>query len=294
MPPENTNSNTTQQPDTRSLWEDAWRRLRKNKLALAGLVYIVIFMLLCLLGPWIAPDHTGQDLTQTYAPPSSEHWLGTDALGRDLLSRILFGGKISLMVGVVATTVSLTIGVIYGIVSGYFGGKTDRIMMRIVEIMYALPFAIFIILLTVILGRELWLIFFAIGAVEWLTMARIVRGQVLALKVQEFVQAARTLGQTTPRIMMKHLLPNLMGTIIVYATLTFPAVMLLESFISFLGLGVQVPDTSLGLLIKDGAEAMGEYPWLLIYPSIIFSLTLFALNFLGDGLRDALDPRAEK
>ena len=276
-----------------SLWSDAWRRLRSNRPALAGLIFILVVGTICALSPLLAPyPFEATNLSLGPTSPSSEHWLGTDTLGRDLISRMLYGGRISLLVGLLATLVSLTIGVSYGLISGFAGGWTDRIMMRLVEIIYSMPFTIFVILLTVVFGRNIVLIFVAIGTVEWLTMARIVRGQALSLKVQEFVQASRALGQSRRKIITKHLLPNILGTIIVYATLTIPSVMLLEAFVSFLGLGVQPPMTSWGILIKEGADAMEAYPWLLIFPSIVFSLTLFSLNFLGDGLRDAFDPRA--
>lgn len=282
-------------PFAKSLWTDAWYRLCRNKAALAGFGYIAVMAMLCASAPVLAPyafESTNLDLGAT--PPSFEHWLGTDVLGRDLLSRLLYGGRISLMVGVLATLVSLSIGVSYGLVSGFAGGWVDSVMMRMIEIIYSLPFTIFVILLTVVFGRSIFLIFIAIGAVEWLTMARIVRGQALSLKVQEYVLAARALGQSPGKIITRHLLPNMLGPVIVYATLTIPSVMLLEAFVSFLGLGVQAPMTSWGILIKDGADAMEQYPWLLISPSLAFSLTLFSLNFLGDGLRDALDPRSSQ
>ncbi|WP_343075476.1 ABC transporter permease [Ruficoccus amylovorans] len=277
----------------RSLGQDAWERLRANRMAMAGLAFTVLVTLACIIGPWLLPHAPDtQNLALGASGPGAEHWLGTDTLGRDLLARILSGGRVSLLVGAVATTVALVIGVSYGIVSGYAGGRTDRLMMRFVEIIYSMPFTVFVIILMVVFGRHLWLIFVAIGAVEWLTMARIVRGQVLGLKEQAFIQAARSLGQDHISIMRKHLLPNLLGVITVYATLTVPGVMLLEAFISFLGLGVQPPQTSWGDLIRAGAESMEEYPWLLIFPSLFFSATLFSLNFLGDGLRDALDPKS--
>jgi oligopeptide transport system permease protein len=278
-----------------SPWHDAWLRLRRNRLAVAGGVTLAILAAACVLGPLISPyDYADQNLDNTFAPPGAAHWLGTDQLGRDLLVRVLYGGRISLGVGLCATFVALTIGVIYGAVAGYVGGRTDAVMMRIVDIIYALPFTIFVILLMVFLGRNIVLLFVAIGAVEWLTMARIVRGQIMSLKKMEFIEAARSLGYGNRRIIFRHLLPNAMGPIIVYATLTIPAVMLLEAFLSFLGLGVQPPMSSWGTLIKDGAEKMEEYWWLLVFPGALFSLTLFSLNFLGDGLRDALDVRAAK
>ena len=241
--------------------------------------------------PWLGGDPTRAELTQVLEPPSAEHWLGTDIFGRDLLTQIMYGGRISLAVGFVATAVALVIGVTWGAVAGYVGGRVDAVMMRLVDILYALPFMIFIVLLMVVFGRNLLLLFLAIGAVEWLTMARIMRGQVQSLRQQEFVEAAVSLGLSPATIVRRHLVPNALGPIIVYTTLTIPSVMLLEAFLSFLGLGVQPPATSWGLLISYGAETMEEYPWLLIFPGAALTLTLFALNFLGDGLRDALDVR---
>jgi oligopeptide transport system permease protein len=278
-----------------SPWHDAWLRLRRNRLAVTGGVILALLTVACVAGPWISPyGYADQNLENTFAPPGAAHWLGTDQLGRDLLVRVLFGGRISLGVGLCATVVALTIGVVYGAVAGWVGGRTDAVMMRIVDIIYALPFTIFVILLMVFFGRNIVLLFVAIGAVEWLTMARIVRGQIMSLKKMEFIEAARSLGFGNRRIIFRHLLPNALGPIIVYATLTIPAVMLLEAFLSFLGLGVQPPMSSWGTLIKDGAEKMEEYWWLLVFPGALFSLTLFSLNFLGDGLRDALDVRAAK
>jgi len=277
-----------------SLWSDAWHRLRKNRLAVFGGVILLTLSLLCLLGPIFSQSYQEQNLDLGATAPSAAHWLGTDTLGRDLLSRILYGGRISLTVGLVATFVALSIGVTYGAVAGFFGGKIDTVMMRIVDILYALPFTIFVILLMVFFGRNIFLLFFAIGAVEWLTMARIVRGQVLSIKKMEYIEAARSLGFGRRRIIFRHVIPNILGPIIVYATLTIPAVMLLEAFLSFLGLGVQPPMSSWGVLIKDGAEKMEEHWWLLVLPGSVFSLTLFSLNFLGDGLRDALDVRSSK
>jgi oligopeptide transport system permease protein len=277
-----------------SLWSDAWHRLRKNKLALFGGVLLVVLALLCGIGPFFAQSYQEQNLYLGATPPSAQHLLGTDTLGRDLFARILYGGRISIMVGLVATLVALTIGVTYGAVAGFFGGKIDSVMMRIVDIMYALPFTIFVILLMVFFGRNIFLLFFAIGAVEWLTMARIVRGQIMSIKRMEYIEAARSLGLGKRRIIFRHMIPNVLGPIIVYTTLTIPAIMLLEAFLSFLGLGVQPPMSSWGTLIKDGAEKMEEFPWLLIFPGTVFSLTLFSLNFLGDGLRDALDVRSAK
>ena len=274
---------------------DALHRLQQNRLAVIGGVMLLVLAVLCIAGPWfLRATYQEQNLDLGATGPSAAHWLGTDTLGRDLLVRLLYGGRISLGVGLCATFVALTIGVVYGAVAGYVGGKADAVMMRLVDIIYALPFTIFVILLMVFFGRNIVLLFVAIGAVEWLTMARIVRGQIMALKKMEFIEAARALGYSHRRIIFRHLLPNALGPIIVYTTLTIPGVMLLEAFLSFLGLGVQPPMSSWGTLIKDGAEKMEEFWWLLVFPGGIFSLTLFSLNFLGDGLRDALDVRAAK
>ena len=278
-----------------SLWHDAWLRLRKNKLAVFGMGSLVIVTVACLAGPWLSPyGYEEQNLDLGAVAPDARHWLGTDTLGRDLLVRLLCGGQVSLGVGLAATFVALAIGVIYGAVAGFFGGKLDALMMRGVDIMYSLPFMVFVILLMVLFGKNIVLLFVAIGAVEWLTMARIVRSQVMAMKKMEFIEAARSLGFGRRRIIFRHILPNILGPIIVYTTLTIPGVMLLEAFLSFLGLGVQPPRSSWGVLINDGQQKMEEFPWLLIFPGALFSLTLFSLNFLGDGLRDALDVRSSK
>jgi oligopeptide transport system permease protein len=281
--------------DGASLWHDAWLRLRKNHAAVTGGVVLVIMVVLAILTPWIAPyGYEAQNLDLGATPPSAAHWLGTDIFGRDLLTQILYGGRISLAVGFIATAVALVIGVTWGAVAGYVGGRIDSVMMRFVDILYALPFMIFIILLMVVFGRNILLLFLAIGAVEWLTMARIMRTQVQSLRQQEFVEAAVSLGLPPSAIIFKHIIPNALGPIIVYTTLTIPSVMLLEAFLSFLGLGIQPPQTSWGLLISYGAETMEEYPWLLIFPGMALTITLFSLNFLGDGLRDALDVRGSK
>jgi oligopeptide transport system permease protein len=282
-----------------SFWADARRRLFKNKLAIFGGIVVLVLAVVCFSEPLLCPGVVGftyeqQNLAVGPTPPSAQHWLGTDPLGRDLLARLLYGGKISFMVGVCATLVSLTIGVLYGAISGFVGGKLDTVMMRIVDILYSLPFVIFVILLMVFFGQNIILLFIAIGAVSWLTMARIVRGQVMSLKQREFVEAAHALGLSRRRIILRHIIPNLLGPIIVFTTLTIPDVILLESFLSFLGLGVQPPHSSWGVLIKEGAEVMEEYPWLLLYPGAVMALTLFSFNFLGDGLRDALDVRGSK
>ena len=279
----------------RTLWRDAWARLSKNTLALLGLITLAFLSVIAFLTPWIAPyGYEEQNLILGASSPSYQHLLGTDIFGRDMLTRIMYGGRTSLLVGFIATSVALLIGVSWGAVAGYVGGKLDAFMMRLVDILYALPFMIFIILLLVVFGRNLLLLFFAIGAVEWLTMARIVRGQVMTLKKQEFVEAAHSLGLPRHTIIIRHIVPNAIGPIIVYATLTVPNVMLLEAFLSFLGLGIQPPQSSWGLLINYGVETMEEYPWLLVFPGLALTITLFALNFLGDGLRDALDPKISK
>lgn len=289
-----------------SLWKDAWLRLSRNRLAVVCGCLVLFLALICLLGPvFSSNDYREINPPGSYQPPSVDHWFGTDRLGRDLFVRTLIGGRVSLAVGLCATFVSLSIGVAWGAIAGFHGGKLDAAMMRIVDILYALPFTIFVILLMVFtddlvktynLGPawNLVILFAAIGAVEWLTMARIVRSQVMALRKQEFIEAAVSLGLSRNRIIFRHMVPNVLGPVIVYTTLTIPAVMLLEAFLSFLGLGVSAPMSSWGSLIQEGADVMEEYPWLLVFPGTIFSLTLFSLNFLGDGLRDALDVRASK
>ncbi|HTJ77448.1 MAG TPA: ABC transporter permease [Rariglobus sp.] len=278
-----------------SPWHDAWHRLQKNRLAVFGGVTLVVTIIACVAGPWFSPyGYANIDLSNTFSPPSITHWMGTDQLGHDLLTQLFYGGRISLAIGLVATLVALFIGVTYGAISGWAGGKIDTLMMRIVDIIYSLPFTIFVILLVTIFGQHILLLFVAIGAVEWLTMSRIVRGQIMSLKRMEYIEAARSLGFGTRRIIFRHMIPNILGPVVVYTTLTIPGVMMLEAFLSFLGLGVQAPMSSWGVLIKDGAQSMEEYPWLLIFPGVVFSLTLFSLNFLGDGLRDALDVRSAK
>ena len=277
---------------TASPWHDAMRRLRRNRLAMLGLALLTAFVAAALFAPWIAPfPYDKTDLRYGAKPPTPSHLLGTDELGRDLLTRVLYGARISFAVGILATLVSLTIGVAYGSVAGYAGGRLDRVMMRIVDILYGLPFMFFVILLMVLFGRNILNLFIALGAVQWLTTARIVRGQVLSLRGREFVLSAYAMGAPPRRILVRHLLPNALGPIVVYATLTVPAVMLEEAFLSFLGLGVQPPMASWGSLASEGAAAMEAYPWLIVFPGCALTLTLLSLNFLGDGLRDALDPQ---
>ena len=278
-----------------SLGHDAWLRLRKNRLAVIGGLMLIFIALFCLFGPMFSPyGYEEDDILTGAAPPSAKHWMGTDYNGRDLCTRVMVGGRVSFAVGIAATAVSLLIGVLYGATAGYLGGRTDTVMMRIVDILYALPFTIFVILLLTLFGRNFVLLFFAIGAVEWLTMARIVRAQVMGLKRQEFIEACVAIGMPRRRIILRHLVPNCLGPVVVYVTLTVPSVMLLEAFLSFLGLGVQPPMSSWGILIGDGAKAMEVAPWQLLFPGLFFSLTIFSLNALGDGLRDALDVRGAK
>ncbi|MGH9969897.1 MAG: ABC transporter permease [Pyrinomonadaceae bacterium] len=298
-----------------SLWRDAWRRLLKNKLAVFGMVVVAMITLASLTGPFLIKQITGltPDLIPTdvawlkslppfSAPDGSFSWrhpMGTDTQGRDLLARVLQGGQISLMVGIISTLVSLIIGVSYGAIAGYIGGRLDDIMMRVVDVLYSLPYIIIVIVLLSMFRSQtargqLILLFIALGSVSWLTMARIVRGQVLSLKNQEFVLAARATGVSTTRIIFRHLIPNTLGPVIVYATLTIPTVMLTEAFLSFLGFGVQPPFASWGSLATDGIQNIAIFPWQLIFPGVTMGLTLFSLNFMGDGLRDALDPQMRK
>ena len=278
------------------IYASAWRRLARNRAAVAALVTLAVLVVLSLAGPALGAysiDHVDWSMNPLASPPSlaNGHWLGTDGNGRDLFARLCAGTQVSLLVALLATAVSLVIGVAWGATAGYLGGRVDDWMMRIVDVLYALPYMFFVIILTVVFGRSLLLIFLAIGAVGWLTMARIVRGQSLALRQQAFVDAAITLGLPTHRIIARHIVPNVVGTVVVYATLTVPQVILFESFLSFLGLGVQEPLTSLGRLVAEGALEMESAPWLLLGPSAVLALILLCLNFLGDGLRDALDPR---
>lgn len=308
-----------------SPWRDAWKRLLKNKLAVFGLIVLAIMTLLVIVGPTIIYWVTGftadgipddGDLIKSF-PPSLTHPMGTDEAGRDLLARVLQGGRISLMVGVISTFVSLIVGVSYGAIAGYLGGKIDNLMMRIVDMIYAIPYILIVIVLLSVFGgqntpgwiqflsekfggqgnqglSQIFLLFFALGLVSWLTMARVVRGQVLSLKNQEFVMAAKATGVSNFGIIFRHLVPNTLGPVVVYATLTVPSVMLTEAFLSYLGLGVQAPFASWGSLASDGVKNIAIFPWQLIFPGVTMALTLFSLNFLGDGIRDALDPQTRK
>ncbi len=279
-----------------SLWQDAWRRLRRNRLAVWSGVFLLVAATFSFAAPLLPflRDPAAQDLALGPTGPSLAHWFGTDLLGRDMFARVLFGGRISLSVGLVGTLVSMTIGLTYGAVSGYAGGRTDDVMMRIVDTLYSLPYLFLVILLLVFFSNSLVMLFIALGAVQWLTMARIVRGQVLTIKEQQFVEAARALGASSARIVFRHIVPNVLGPVIVYATLTIPAVMLQEAFLSFLGLGVQPPAASWGSLVSEGATLLAFFPGLTVFPGLALSITLLCFNFLGDGLRDALDPRDKK
>ena len=274
------------------MWQDLFSEISQRRVLSYSLLFTIFLILIAIFAPLFAPyDVSEQNLLLGASSPSFQNILGTDVLGRDLFSRILYGSRISLLVGFLATFVAITIGLSYGAVSGYFGGKVDTLMMRIVDILDGLPFVIFIILILVIFGRDIYFLFISIGAFGWLSMARIVRLQVLGLRKKEFVIAAQIMGASSFRILTRHIIPNVLGTVIIYSTLLVPQFMLLEAFLSFLGLGVQPPDSSWGILIREGANTMEEYWWLLIFPAFLFSVTLFALNFLGDGLRDILDPR---
>jgi oligopeptide transport system permease protein len=277
----------------RSLWDDARRRLFRNKAAVASMIILAVLVVAAIVGPHLTA-YTYDEINKDdvwMGPLQNGHFIGTDSLGRDLLARLLMGLRVSLAIGLVATVVSLVIGVVWGATAGYLGGRVDELMMRFVDVLYSLPFIFFVILLMVTFGSNIILIFVAIGAVEWLTMSRIVRGQTLTLKHKEFVEAARAAGLGQTAIIGRHIVPNLLGPVVVYVTLTIPAVILAESFLSFLGLGVQPPMASLGTLISNGAADMELAPWLLIFPSLVMIVTLMCFNFIGDGLRDAIDPK---
>jgi oligopeptide transport system permease protein len=277
----------------RSLWDDARRRLFRNRAAVASMIVLGVLVLCAVIGPFVTP-YAYDEINKNdvwLGPLTGGHLIGSDALGRDLLARLFTGLGVSLAIGAVATTVSLVIGVAWGATAGYLGGVVDEVMMRIVDVLYSLPYIFFVIILMVTFGSNFILLFVAIGAVEWLTMARIVRGQTLSLKQNEFIEAARAAGLTRKAIIARHIVPNLLGPVVVYVTLTIPGVILAESFLSFLGLGVQPPMASLGTLISNGAQDMELAPWLLIFPSITMVVTLMCFNFIGDGLRDAIDPK---
>jgi oligopeptide transport system permease protein len=287
-------------PRSNSLWADAWRRLRKNRMAVACGAIFLFMCMFSFAGPLLAERFAGvdglsQDARLGATAPSWSHWFGTDQLGRDMLVRTMQGGRLAIIVAITATAMSMVIGVIFGATAGYVGGRTDNAMMRFVDIMYAFPTLVFVIVIAAVLdSKSIVLVFALIGAVSWLTMARIVRGQVLSIRHREFVEAARCLGASTPRILFRHIVPNTLGAVVVYATATLPGVMLTEAFLSFLGVGVQAPSASWGTLVSEGAGVIAVYPWMLVAPGLIMSVTIFALNFLGDGLRDAFDPQMRK
>ncbi len=276
-------------------WQDVWRRLKGNKVAMGALVFLIFLFLISILGPIMSKySYSDQDLMLANQGPSGEHWFGTDPHGRDLYVRVLYGARISLTVGIVASIINLVIGVLYGGIAGYFGGKVDNIMMRIVDILYTIPLTLYVILLMVVIGAGLKSILIALGSVYWISMARIVRGQILSLKEQEYVLAAKTLGASDFRILLRHLIPNAMGPIIVTMTMSIPSAIFTEAFLSFIGLGVSAPMASWGVLANDALSTLSIYPYQLFFPSLAISITMLAFNFFGDGLRDALDPRMRK
>jgi oligopeptide transport system permease protein len=278
-----------------SYWRDAWRRLKQNKVAIASLYIILLIVFIALFGPYFSPySYSDQSLLMQNQPPSTEHWFGTDNLGRDLLVRCLYGARISLVIGFFVTLINLTLGIVYGGIAGYYGGKTDDLMMRVVDILYSIPLILWVILLMVVMKPGLQNVLIAIGVVYWLHMARVVRGQVLSLKEQDFVLAARTIGVSKRRIILRHLIPNAVGPILVTVTFNIPQAIFTEAFLSFIGLGVGAPMASLGMLASDAIGGLRSFPYQLFFPSIIISLIMLAFNFLGDGLRDALDPRMRK
>jgi oligopeptide transport system permease protein len=282
-------------PAARGFWADAWRRLRRNKAAMVAATLILLITLLAFIGPSLSPHaFDAIDWDHMAVPPGApnDHWLGTDRLGRDLYVRTLAGVQISLQIGLLATLVSLFIGVLWGATAGYLGGRIDNLMMRVVDILYSLPYIFIVIILSTLFERgNIYVLFLAIGAVGWLTMARIVRGQTLSIKRKEFIEAALASGVGTPGILLRHIVPNVVGPVIIYATLTIPQMILFESFLSFLGLGVQEPQASLGSLINEGAQEMESAVWMLLVPAGFLVTLLMCFNFIGDGLRDALDPR---
>ena len=280
--------------DGRSLWADARRRFLRNKAALISLGVLALIALVCIIGPWVLPHaYDSTDWDAMSAPPNLQngHYWGTDDSGRDLLVRCLVGGRISLTVGLLATLSSVTLGILWGATAGFIGGKVDNIMMRIVDMMYAIPYLLIAILLVTILGREFYLVVLTITVFSWMDMARVVRGQTLSLRSREFVEAARAIGVPTRRIIAQHIVPNLLGIVVIYTTITVPGVILTESVLSFLGLGIQEPMTSWGVLIHDGTKVMEISPWMLLFPAGLLSVTLYCFNFIGDGMRDALDPK---
>jgi oligopeptide transport system permease protein len=278
----------------RSLWSDARRRFMRNKAAVFSLVLLLLIATACVVGPWVLPhafDSTDWDAMSVPPGLKNSHFWGTDEAGRDLLVRCMVGGRISLTVGLLATLASVTLGIVWGATAGFIGGKVDAIMMRIVDMMYAIPYLLIAILLVTILGREFYLVVLTITVFSWMDMARVVRGQTLSLRSTEYVEAARAMGVSTARIIFAHVVPNLLGVVVIYTTVTVPGVILTESVLSFLGLGIQEPMTSWGVLIEDGARVMEVSPWILLFPAGLLSASLYCFNFIGDGMRDALDPK---
>ncbi|MCC8368004.1 MULTISPECIES: oligopeptide ABC transporter permease OppC [Xenorhabdus] len=278
----------------RSLWQDARRRFIHNKAAITSLCILFVITLFVILAPMLSQyTYDDTDWNMMTMPPDfeSHHYFGTDSSGRDLLVRVAIGGRISLMVGIAAALIAVIFGTLYGAMSGYLGGKVDMVMMRLLEILNSFPFMFFVILLVTFFGQNILLIFVAIGMVSWLDMARIVRGQTLSLKRKEFIEAALVCGVSSRNIVLRHIVPNVLGVVVVYASLLVPSMILFESFLSFLGLGTQEPLSSWGALLSDGANSMEVAPWLLLFPAGFLVLTLFCFNFIGDGLRDALDPK---
>jgi oligopeptide transport system permease protein len=285
---------TGAQAEGRSLWADARRRFLRNRAAIVSLCLLAVIGLACTFGPMLLPhafDSADWEAMSIAPSLQNAHYWGTDDAGRDLLVRCLIGGRISLAVGLLATLTSVTLGIIWGATAGFMGGKVDTVMMRIVDMMYAIPYLLIAILLVTILGREFYLVVLTITAFSWMDMARVVRGQTLSLRSMEYVEAARAIGVSTPRIIFRHIVPNLLGVVVIYTTVTVPGVILTESVLSFLGLGIQEPMTSWGVLIQDGAKTMESTPWILLFPAALLSVTLYCFNFIGDGLRDALDPK---
>lgn len=281
-------------PKGRGLWADARARFLRNRAAVISLLVLALVTLACAIGPWVLPhsfDTADWDAMSVAPTWKNSHFWGTDEAGRDLLVRCLIGGRISLMVGLLATLASCTIGIVWGATAGFLGGKVDALMMRVVDMMYAIPYLLIAILLVTILGREFYLVVLTITAFSWMDMARVVRGQTLSLRSAEFVEAARAMGVSTSRIIFAHVVPNLLGIVVIYTTVTVPGVILTESVLSFLGLGIQEPMTSWGVLIEDGTSVMEVSPWILLFPAALLSITLYCFNFIGDGLRDALDPK---
>ncbi|BBU29711.1 peptide ABC transporter permease [Burkholderia sp. THE68] len=278
----------------RSPWQDARARFLRNKAAVVSAALLVLITLACIIGPWLSPNaFDSTDWNATGTPPTLANWhlFGTDDTGRDLLVRCLVGGRVSLMIGALATLTSVTLGIVWGAIAGFVGGRVDNAMMRVVDMMYAIPYLLIAILMVTLLGREFYLVVITITIFSWMDMARVVRGQTLSIRSKEYVEAARAIGVPTRRIIARHVVPNLLGIVAIYTTVTVPGVILTESVLSFLGLGVQEPMTSWGVLIQDGVGVMESAPWILLFPAALLSITLYCINFVGDGLRDALDPK---